>query len=180
MSRASHILSLFEVVKKGKPMLTISELRNFASQIDKKQGEPRPVSIISTNPILANKTLTIKAEARGTKVYTLVMVFYNVDYDLTGDAEHPLRVRPKFGEPFFMKPASESINPVQVRCSCPFFRFAWSYWDKQEKALSGPAFAAYIRKTTTRPEVNSQHLPGICKHLIGLAARLGKDKILTP
>ena len=177
MSRSLHILSLFEVIK-GKSMLTVGQLRNYASQIDKKQGEPRPVSVLGTNPILQNKTLTIRAEARGTKIYPLVVTFYNVDYSLEKDSNHPLVVRPKFGEPFFMQSASEGSNPVQVRCACPFFKFAWAHWDKQEKALSGAPFPTYVRKTKTRPEINPGHLPGVCKHLIGLFDRLRRDKIL--
>src|SRR5712691_2234826 len=137
MNRATRICALVEAVKRGKPMLTVAELRNYASQISAEQGEPRPVSVLGTNPILQNKTLTIKAEARGTKIYPLVVTFYNVDYSLERDPDHPLSVRPKVGDPFFMHPAAESVNPVQVRCQCPFFKFAWAHWDHQAKALSG-------------------------------------------
>ncbi len=161
-------------------MLTIVELRSSVAQLTAQQGEPRPVSIVSLIPVLHTKTLTVKAEARGTKVYPLVVTFYNVDYSLERDPEHPLVVRPRIGEPFFMRPASEVENPVQVRCQCPFFRFVWAEWDKKNKALSGPVFPAYIRKTSraARPEVNPTHVPGVCKHLIGIFNKLRAEKIL--
>src|SRR5882672_6303348 len=107
-------------------MLTIAELRSSFSQLSARQGEPRPVSILSIVPVLHTKTLTIKAQARGTEIYPLVVTFYNIDYSLERDPSHPLVVRPRLGESFFMQPASESRNPVQVRCQCPFFRFAWA------------------------------------------------------
>ncbi len=207
MNRAANICLLFEATKGINGMLTVSELRSYASQIGHKGEEEaavlshrtpgghgrgvkvkvrkvrtpfsvQNVSIHSTNPIIQNKTLTVKGEARGTKIYLLVVTFYNVDYSRERDGSHPLFVRPKLGEPFFMSPLSEGQNPVQVRCTCPWFRFAFAHWDKQSKALSGPAFAAYIRKTTTRPEVNPSHLPGICKHLISLFDKLHYDKVL--
>ena len=158
-------------------MLTVSQLRQNASQLT--QGESRPVSILSTNATLQNKTLTIKAEARGTKLYPMVITFYNVDFSLDKDGSHPLHVRPKLGEPFFMSPVSEGVNPVQIRCACPRFRFAFAHWDKQAKALLGPAFPTYIRKTQTRPEINPQHIPGVCKHILAFFDRLNRDKILA-
>ena len=160
-------------------MLTISSLRASTAQAALSQGDPRPVSILSTNPIIQNKTITIKGEARGTRVYPMTITFYNVDFSNEKDAEHPLFVRSRLGDPFFMSYIEEGSNPVQVRCACPFFRFAWSYWNKQEKALTGPAFPTYIRKTTTRAEVNPQHSPGLCKHLLGMLSRLRSDKILV-
>lgn len=159
-------------------MLTIVQLRQSTALAKPQQGESRPVSILSTNPTLQNKTLTINAEARGEKIYQLVLVFYNVQYSLERDGLHPLTVRSRLGDIFYMQPVSESINPIQVRCNCPYYRFAWAHWNRQEKALSGPAFPTYIRKTATRPEVNSSHLPGVCKHLLSLFERLRKDKIL--
>lgn len=161
-------------------MLTIKQLRLYTEELQKKQGLPRPVSILSTNPILHNKTLTIKAQAQGTKLYPMVLTLYNVDYSIEKDGLHPLLVRPRFGESFYMSPASESENPVQVRCQCPFFRFAWAQWNLQEKALTGPAFTQYVRKTQTRAEVNPNHIPGVCKHLLGFFDRLNRDRILIP
>ena len=148
MNRSHHIYSLIEKGWKGVQtvMLTISQLRQYASQLGRKSGELRPVSILSTNPIIQNKTLTIKAEARGTKVYPVTLVFFNVDYSLTPDPTHPLFVHTKIGEKAYMSPLSETDNPTQVRCPCKNFEFAFSHWNKQQKALSGPAFPTYTRK----------------------------------
>jgi len=182
MNRAQSIHFLIAEERK-KPMLTIAMLRSSTSQLNRKQGEPRPVSIHRTTPTVQNKTLTIRGEARGTKVYQLVVTFYNVDYSLERDGDHPLIVRPAV--PFmnrdqvYMRPVSESSNPVQVRCSCLSFRHVWAHWDRENKSLAGAPFPEYIRKTTTRPEVNPIKAPGVCKHLIGFFERLGKDKILV-
>lgn len=62
-------------------------------------------------------------------------------------------------------------QPVKVRCSCRDFYFRFAAWNHQKGALFGRIPPKYVRKTTTRPEVNPKHIPGICKH-IQLAAKV--------
>ena len=157
-------------------MLTVQQLRQYANQF--KHGEERPVSIFSTNSIIKNKTITIKGEARGTKSYPITIVFFNADYSLEPDSTHPLTVRTKMGEKAYMTPLSETTNPVQVRCGCPSYAMRFAHWNKENKALTGAPFPTYIRKTVTRPEINSSHSPGICKHIIAFLDKLRGDKIL--
>lgn len=66
----------------------------------------------------------------------------------------------------------------KCRCSCHNFYFMWGYWDKQHNALTGPGQKPYKRLTTTRPEVNPQHLPGMCKHIIRLVISMKHEKLL--
>lgn len=66
----------------------------------------------------------------------------------------------------------------KCRCSCHNFYFMWGYWDKQVGALSGPNQKKYVRKTTTRPEVNPKHLPGMCKHIVRLLISMRTDKLV--
>jgi hypothetical protein len=60
-------------------------------------------------------------------------------------------------------------TPVQCRCTCMDFYMRMAEWDDQHEALYGDPFPRYHRKTTTRPEVNPGHIPGLCKHLVGTA-----------
>lgn len=62
-------------------------------------------------------------------------------------------------------------QPVKVRCSCRDFYFRFAVWNHKAGVLFGRIPPKYKRKTTTRPEVNPQHIPGICKH-IQLAAKV--------
>lgn len=174
MSKALLLISKIDEAKGRRgPVLTVGQL----SEAVNNRGEPPRVNILRTTPLMGNKTLTVKAESMGTKLYPLTATFYNVDYSLEKDAEHPLVVRPELNHIGYMKPIGES-NPVQLRCQCPDFRFTYAHWDKQNRALSGPAFPAYQRKTQHMPERNPQHKPGVCKHIMGLWERLSRDGVL--
>jgi hypothetical protein len=176
MSKALLVLNRIEEARrKGGPVLTVSQM----SEAVNNRGEPPRVNILRTTPLMGNKTLTVKGEAMGTKLYPLTATFYNVDYSWEKDPEHPLVVRPELGRVGYMKPIGSTENPAQVRCKCPDFRHTYAHWDKEQRALSGPRFPAYQRKTTWMPERNPEHKPGVCKHIMGLFERLRRDKILV-
>jgi hypothetical protein len=61
---------------------------------------------------------------------------------------------------------------VTVRCSCPDFYFTFMWYNFKNKTLFGRMGKRYVRKTTTRPERNPLHIPGICKHLFQLQSYL--------
>jgi hypothetical protein len=63
----------------------------------------------------------------------------------------------------------------QTRCSCSDYYFRWEYANKLVKALFGRLSKKYVRKTKTRPPVNPDHLPGICKHIYGLQGYLRQE-----
>lgn len=70
-------------------------------------------------------------------------------------------------------------DDVQIRCTCPSFRFSYAYQDKQQKALFGRNFPPYHRKTKNRPPRNPRNLPGICKHIIvAMENLIGSDMVL--
>jgi hypothetical protein len=56
-------------------------------------------------------------------------------------------------------------NPLTSRCSCADEFFTWAIWKYNAGCLYGPRPKPYIRKTTTYPERNPQHLIGCCKHV---------------
>lgn len=68
---------------------------------------------------------------------------------------------------------------VRVRCSCPDFFFCYAFYNKMHKALAGGVLRNYTRKTTTRPERNSIHTPGVCKHLIRQFITMRNSKLVT-
>ena len=178
MSRAGYIRFLTEQAKRKKVVWTLSELRESARKNRPKFNKSRPTSILSMTPTMSNKTLTVKAEARGTSLYPLVITFYNVDYTLEADPAYPLSVQTKTGATGYAKQVTEDGNPVQLRCQCMDFRHTWAFYDHKAKALSGRPFPRYERKTTTRPSRNPGEVPGLCKHLIGMVEVLKRRNIL--
>lgn len=68
-------------------------------------------------------------------------------------------------------------HTCQVRCQCPDFYFMWEYYNKQNKSLIG-RHIPYTRKTTTYPERNPTHSPGLCKHLIQMIKYLMDNNII--
>lgn len=59
----------------------------------------------------------------------------------------------------------------EVRCTCKDFQFTWSRANSKVGTLYGKEFVLPTPTGTGKPR-NPQQLPGMCKHLLGLAAVL--------
>lgn len=59
---------------------------------------------------------------------------------------------------------STLFSGVVVR-NCKDYYFTGSYWNFRNGCQWGPPAKPYIRKTTTYPERNPQHVPFMCKHI---------------
>ena len=175
MRRATKILSQIVEAKKDKAMLTVSQIMEAVNN----RGEPRKVQVTNVTPLIGVKSLSVRGQAMGEKLYPVVATFYNVDYSLEKDDAHPLRVVVEEGRTAWMQPISQTNNPVQVRCQCPDYRHTYAHWNKGQKVLAGRAFPHYERKTAHMLERNPNHVPGVCKHLVGLFERLKRDRILS-
>jgi hypothetical protein len=68
---------------------------------------------------------------------------------------------------------------VRVRCSCKNFYFMFEYWNKVNNSLAGGPHKTYVRKTTTYPERNPEHLPGMCKHLVRILISMKSEKLVV-
>lgn len=178
MTRAQRILFEVGLNKKVEPRLTLRDLMESAEKTRKKMNKSGTVKVLNMKPLVGNDSLTINAEAYGTRKYPMTMTFFNIDYSEEQTRDYPLAVTPQKGTRFYMPQLDEDTLPVQVRCQCPDFRFTWAEWDKKEHSLSGRNFPRYRRKTENRPERNPDHAPGLCKHLYGLVERLKRDRIM--
>lgn len=113
----------------------------------------------------------VKSVTKINEGYNTWIQFYNVKF-----SDHPLSStsikiidkdtkEPLYFERISLVDASKK-NYVRVRCSCYDFRFRFAWEDKAVQALYGGRPARYTRKPgSTRPEVNPQHIPGMCKHI---------------
>jgi len=171
---------------KGKPRIrinvpvkfTLEDLfRGRAELRDKKVNPPRPSKVRRMLPIPRNRAIIVQGESYGTKMYQLTLTFYKVDFSLEEDAKHPLSVSLGDGQYVWSEQLLVRKHPVQIRCSCPDFRWTWGHWDHIVSALSGPDWPAYVRKTNRGPR-NPLKVPGLCKHVVGLMEVMQKQRIL--
>lgn len=65
----------------------------------------------------------------------------------------------------YMPKPSLKDHDIQVRCSCPSYRFRFDEANRTARASSGRGFGMYHRKTDRAPN-NPRDLPGLCYHLI--------------
>lgn len=138
-----------------------------------------------TNPISDRRTLIKYVPYLVTKS---VLFQFNV-FALSDRAEYSVNLffngldirKDPFPNSFYMKYKGEmfyanifdiSKANVTVRCSCRDFRFVWSWYNREQKALFGPNPLPYTRKTSTRPSPNPRHIPGLCKHTFHCARDL--------
>ena len=162
-------------------MYTIKDIRASTKAIRPNPNKARQIHIIDMHPLLSNKTLTIRGEARGSQGenYILNLIFYGVEYSLTPTDQYVLNVRTRTDQIAYAKRLREDKNRIQMNCRCRDHYFMWVAWNKENKILLGKPPPRYVRKTTWWPEKNPGKIPGACKHLIGLFDRLKKDGILV-
>jgi hypothetical protein len=141
-------------------------------------GPQRRTSVIQQVPVPQTKELIIKGESQGTSLYQLTMIIHGVEYSDKPSTKFPLTVSLGQGNYKFCSQIPVSGTRVQVRCNCPHFYFTYSWWDKQNHVLAGPAMRPYVRKTASWPVRNSLSTPGVCKHLKSLTKKLIDLRIL--
>ena len=108
---------------------------------------------------LGTKVLTFTGEmssSKGTHGYSIQVNFLRIEpTDGLTDEEILQGYMPK---PTLAK------DDLQVRCSCPSYRFRFDTANRENRATLG-RFGAYHRKTNRAPN-NPHDLPGLCYHLI--------------
>ena len=143
---------------KWNTLLTSTEKVNDTSL--KNADASTKVSNLALHYYKGVKTLTftgeIKSSVKAAK-YSCIVTFTKVDADENLTDEEVM-------QGFYPKP-SLSENDIQVRCSCPSYRFRYSYQNSRNSASTGSKVKAYTSKHM-RPSVNPKNLPGVCKHLI--------------
>ena len=106
------------------------------------------------------RTLTFSGEIRSAtkpSKYSCIITFTKVDANENLTEE-------EIAQGFYPKP-SLSKNDIQVRCSCPSYRFRYGYQNAHNAVATGARVKSYISKHE-RPSVNPKNLPGACKHLV--------------
>lgn len=162
-------------------MLTFKELWNSTKRYRKWANAYPNVDgkLVDIIPNVSAKLITfrfrVKSVQRRNEGYNVWLQFYNVQY-----SDHPLSstsikiVDKSTNKPLYFERISlvdvSKKNYVRVRCSCQDFRFRFAWEDRAVKALYGGVPKSYQRKPgSTRPPVNPDHIPGMCKHIFECA-----------
>lgn len=108
---------------------------------------------------LNDNELMVKVDVQGkADDYISTIVFTDVEFS---DVKDPEAVRVN---ELYIKPLKANQD-VRVHCTCPDFRWTFSWPNKSNNALQGDPAPAYNR-TTNRPPRNPTNSAGLCKHLI--------------
>jgi len=124
--------------------------------------------------------LMVRATTRGStgRNYNQTIMFANVDYH-DEDAEDNVALKATNQKDYFITPISMGNNKVNVRCNCLDFYYRFALWNFNDGSLFGRKPKAYHRVTDTRPPVNPQKVPGVCKHLLRFAGSLEQSGLLA-
>lgn len=122
-----------------------------------------PIPNIKVEPMVGMKSIMFQTMMMGgTSEYSLVVVFNDVQWAM--DNRPGYRLLNYKGENYYYLPPDLNNNPIKIKCSCPDFRYTFSYQDEKAKSMVGQT-PIYHRKTTTRPPRNPDDVTGVCKHL---------------
>lgn len=109
----------------------------------------------------------VKSQTKINEGYNVRLQFFNVKMADKPTSSSCVKIQDKYtGKPLYFEKINLFKQPVRVRCGCQDFRFRFAWEDRDVQALWGGPPKRYTRKPgSTRPPVNPEHFPGICKHI---------------
>lgn len=148
----------------------------------KRQHATNEVNIqhIDIVPYLGTKMMHVRAISNGStgQQYQQAIQFLNVVFNQTKTPEN-VEFIASDGKTYYVMPVDLNNHNVKVRCNCLDFYHRFAHWNHADRSIVGRAPVPYQRKTTTRPEVNPDHVPGMCKHLLKVVQDLQRRGIVT-
>lgn len=152
--------------------------REFAGAGLRVSGNIKKLEVI---PFWGTKMLDFEAQvksASSNNLYTIKMQFYGMDFSEDFSKKTPVKWEDKKGNVFY----SSLLHPhtrIGVNCTCPDFRFTFSWWLKNKGSLTGK-LKKYQRKTIDRKPRNVGKVVGACKHIFSILTALEQIGIYTP
>ena len=83
------------------------------------------------------------------------------------------------GTEYYVLPVPLQNARVRVNCDCLDFHHRFAVWNFDDESLFGKKPPPYQRKTDTRPPVNPDQVPGVCKHLMKVFQQLQQSGLLS-
>ena len=109
--------------------------------------------------------LTISKTFKARRKYKTIVAFYGLEFSEKEKPNMSTIKDLKSNLIWWVEQPTLSQSQVRVACSCSDYYYTFGLWNYNEGGHFGRKPRAYIRKTTTYPERNPNHLPGICKHI---------------
>lgn len=159
-------------------------LRNLFDNSTKVLGYPhkqdRNIKIKKSSGLVGVKSLRIDAEAHGTSLYPVSLIFYDVSYSDKRDEKHVVPINMKDRQVWSQK-VNVSTHPVRAWCACKWFQFACEWYLHDAGSLApGHKRRPYTPVPgSNRPSPNPKQLPCVCKHVYQLALELQRRGLLT-
>ena len=146
----------------------------------KRQNATNEVTVTNVQyiPYLGTKMLHVKSTTRSNgNEYKQAVQFMRTVYE-ANDGSANITFTAADGQEYHIQPIQLTNHNVKVRCNCLDFYHRFATWNFSDNSIVGRAPIPYQRKTTTRPEVNPDHVPGMCKHLLKLMDRMRSEGLI--
>lgn len=147
----------------------------------KRQHATNEVNVVRLDliPYVGTKMLHIRSIVNGSsgQQYQTAIQLLNVVFKNAGD-DGAVELTATDGKKYYIEPIALNDHNAKVRCNCLDFYHRFAHYNHTDKSIVGRAPVPYQRKTTTRPEVNPDHVPGMCKHLLKTVAILQQRRLV--
>lgn len=150
-------------------------LANFLS--NRKQSSTK-VQVARTGfiPSIDDETLEIRATTNTKEQkYRTVLLFDEIEW-LDEPAPNSATIIGSDNTEYYLKRIPLNNVDVRVKCSCLDFYYRFAVWNHRDQSLIGKPPPPYI-KTSNRPPVNPNRVPGVCKHIIKLLDTLMSKRL---
>lgn len=154
-------------------------IRDAFPNTRKRQHVTHEVTVVSTEyiPYIGTKMLHVRTHTNSNgHEYHQAIQFNNVVFE-KDDSPTNITIQDNTGVDFHIQPIKLNNINVKVRCNCLDFYYRFATWNFGDKSIVGPKPKPYI-KTTNRPPVNPDQVPGFCKHLIRVVEDMEKEGLL--
>lgn len=158
----------------------VTNIERVWPQTRKRQNATNEVNITKLEyiPYIGTKLLHVRSQSVSNgHPYQQALQFVNVAFE---DADTPENATFKAtdGTDAHVQPIVLSNTNCKCRCNCMDFYYRFAAYNAQDRSLVGRAPKPYIRKTETRPSVNPDQVPGMCKHLLKLTETLRQNGLV--
>lgn len=130
-------------------------------------------------PYFGTQMLHIKATTSSNgNPHNQAIQFLRVTFDQNQTTQTSRPFTATDGREYGIQPILLADHNAKVRCNCLDFYHRFATWNFNDNSIVGRAPIPYQRKTTDRPEVNPNHVPGLCKHLLKVINHMRSQGII--
>ena len=143
---------LYSNLQKGAGKVSPGSVNNVSQAVRMKVNDVKYFAGTKTETFYGEVGSSSKASS-----YSVLITFKGIDSPNEGLTEDEIAMG-------FQPKPSLSKHEIQVRCSCPSYRFRFDQANRMAKAGTGAKFGVYHRISDRKPN-NPDHIPGACKHI---------------